>query len=306
MDPFQPFEVRVPGSSANLGSGFDSIGMAVNRFLHLRFSPAEELTVTAETESLREVMGKGDNLIVQVMREVFQSVGQPFPPFRMEVETGIPLMRGLGSSAAAIVGGLTAANHLLGNPFTSQELFRQAVRREGHPDNVGPSLFGGVVIASWDGEEVHALQGPLPPFSLVAAIPKVPLATSRSREALPARLDFAEAVLASSRANLLTAALFAGDWDAFGIGLRDRFHQPYRSSLVPGLDRVLQGAVRHGALGAALSGAGPTMVAFTFDPEPVRQFVAEVFREEGIPVQVLTLHPQAEGAAVRLTEGMGS
>lgn len=306
MDPFQPFEVTVPGSSANLGSGFDSIGMAVNRFLHLRFSPAEKWTVSSENESLREILRNGDNLILEMMGEVFRSVDQPLPPFRMEVETGIPLMRGLGSSAAAIVGGLVAANHLLGNPFSSQELFRLAVHREGHPDNVGPSLFGGVVVASWDGEEAHAVQAPLPPFTVVAAIPEVPLATSRSRKALPGRLGFGEAVLGSSRANLLTAALFAGDWDAFRVGLRDRFHQPYRSPLVPGLDRVLQGAVRHGALGAALSGAGPTMVVFTFDPDPVRQFVAEVFREERVPVQVLTLYPQAEGAAVRLTEERGS
>ncbi|MFD1426474.1 homoserine kinase [Kroppenstedtia sanguinis] len=306
MDPFLSFEVTVPGSSANLGSGFDSIGMAVNRFLHLRFSPAEEWTVTAEDESFREVMQKGDNLILEVMKEVFQAVDQQLPPFRLEVESEIPLMRGLGSSAAAIVGGLMAANHLLGDPFSVQELFRRAVHREGHPDNVGPSLFGGVVVASWDGEKVHAVPAPLPPFSVIAVIPELPLATSRSRKVLPAQLRFDEAVLGSSRANLLTAALFSGDWDAFGIGLRDRFHQPFRSALVPGLNRVLQESVLHGALGAALSGAGPTMAVFTFDPKSVRQFVEKVFQEEGIPVQVLTLSPQAEGAVIRLTEGMRS
>lgn len=257
--------------------------------------------VSTRDEGLREIFRDGDNLIVEVMREVFLEAGQPIPPFRMEAETDIPLMRGLGSSASAIVAGLTAANQLLGNPFSRQELFQRAVRREGHPDNVGPSLFGGVVVASWDGERAHVIQAPVPPFTVVAAIPEVTLATSRAREALPNKLSFSEAVLGSSRANLLTGALFTGDWEAFRVGLMDRFHQPYRSSLAPGLDRVLQGAVNHGALGAALSGAGPTVVAFTLDPEPVRQFVVEAFQEEDIPVQVLTLNPQAEGASIRLT-----
>ncbi|PTX55300.1 homoserine kinase [Melghirimyces profundicolus] len=302
MDPFQPFEVKVPGSTANLGSGFDSIGMAVDRNLRLRVSPSERLSVTVRGEDLKNIMKDGDNLILEVMRETCLLSMKSLPPLHLEVESDIPLMRGLGSSAAAIVAGLVAANHLLGRPFDRQTLFQQAVRREGHPDNVGASLFGGVVISSWDGEKAYAVRTPVPPFYLVAAIPGVPLATARAREVLPDTLSHREAVLGSSRANLLTAALLTRDWEAFRVGLMDRFHQPFRAPLVPGLNRVLNEAVEHGALGAALSGAGPTVVAFALDPEPVRQFMERVFEEEGVPAEIMVLRPGEEGARVRLTD----
>ncbi|SMO38016.1 homoserine kinase [Melghirimyces algeriensis] len=301
MKPFQSFEVTVPGSSANMGSGFDSIGLAINRYLRIRFSPAEETKVIVKGDELQRLLREKKNLIIDVMRDVFQKMDRPMPSFQMEVETEIPLMRGLGSSAAAIVAGLIAANHLLGNPFDREALFQEAVHWEGHPDNVGPALFGGLVVAAWDGNKAHAIQAPIPPFSVVAAIPGKPLATSKAREVLPSQLSHQEAVLGSSRANLLTASLFTGDWEAFRVGLMDCFHQPYRSLLIPGLDQVLQGAVKHGALGAALSGAGPTVVAFALDPEPVHHFMEETFQKEGMLMDILRLRPCERGATVRLT-----
>ncbi|MDA8352993.1 MAG: homoserine kinase [Firmicutes bacterium] len=301
MDPFQPFEVTVPGSTANLGSGFDSIGMAVNRTLRLSFSPASHLTLTTPDPELKPMIEEEENLILKVMRELFFAAGTSLPSFHLEIRSNIPLMRGLGSSAAAIVAALVAANHLLGRPLDRETLFQQAVKWEGHPDNVGPSLFGGVVISSWDGEEASRVQAPVPPFHLVAAIPEVTLATTRARQALPEQLTHQEAVLGSSRANLLTAALLTQNWEALRVGLRDRFHQPYRSALVPGLERVLTDAGEHGAIGAALSGAGPTVIAFSMEPVSTRRFMEESFQKEGVPVKVIGLKPCSEGAKVRLT-----
>ncbi|WP_169713552.1 homoserine kinase [Paludifilum halophilum] len=301
MDRWKPFEVVVPGSTANLGSGFDSLGMAVDRFLRLRISPSDRMRMKTRGGVLEQVDLDDNNLILRVMREAFREKGRRLPPLLLEAESDIPLMRGLGSSAAAIVAGWTAANRLLGNPWSREELLQRATRTEGHPDNVGASLYGGVVITSWDGRHAHLLQAETPPLTIVAAVPLVSLATSEARHVLPEHLTHGEAVLGSSRANLLTAALLTGNWEALRVGMNDRFHQPYRLSLVPGLQEMLEGAYRHGALGAALSGAGPTVIAFTLDPESVSEYMEDVFQNLSVPADIFILRPYDRGAVVGLT-----
>jgi len=302
---FNDFEVVVPASTANMGPGFDSLGMALNLFLRLRFSQQERMEIVLRGNHLGGVPTDGRNLVVRVMREAFRKMGRSMPPFRLEMESDIPLMRGLGSSAAAVVGGLMAANHLLGNPWSREDLLLQATRLEGHPDNVAASLFGGVVVCSWDGERVHHVQCPPPPLHVVTAIPSFPLSTERAREVLPQNLPHSRAVLASSRANLLTAVLFTGRWELLDVAMEDWFHQPYRYPLVPGMEEVLSGSREHGALGVALSGAGPTLIAFAREPERVGRFMKEVFSRHGISVRILFLLPFEEGASVRLTIGLG-
>ncbi|MFC4078358.1 homoserine kinase [Salinithrix halophila] len=301
MEEFQPFETVVPGSTANLGSGFDSIGMALDRFLRLHIEPSDQLELDPKGEALAQVERGRDNLVFRVMEQLFRKAGQQMPSLRIVAESDIPLARGLGSSAAAIVAGLMAANYLLGKPFSRKELFREATEWEGHPDNVGASLFGGVVIASWDGEQVHRVSAPVPPFQLVAAIPRVSLATSRAREVLPASISHGEAVLGSSRANLLTAALLTGDGELLRVGMKDRFHQPYRMALVPGLEELIQEAENYGALGVALSGAGPTVVAFASDPDSVVRYMERVFQRLDVEADIIRLRPSGQGAVVRLT-----
>ncbi|MBO2533281.1 MAG: homoserine kinase [Thermoactinomycetaceae bacterium] len=305
MAPFDDFEVVVPASTANMGPGFDSLGMALNLFLRLRFSHQDRMEIVLRGDQWKGVPADGRNLVIRVMREAFRRMGRKLPPFRLEMESDIPLMRGLGSSAAAVVGGLLAANHLLGGPFSKEEILLEATRREGHPDNAAASLFGGVVICSWDGERVYHVQGDPPPLHVVTAVPSFSLSTEQARKVLPKSLPHPLAVLASSRANLLTAALLTGKWELLEVAMEDWFHQPYRFPLVPGMEEVLADSRRHGALGVALSGAGPTLIAFTREPERVGRFMKGVFARHGISVRILSLLPFAEGATVRLTIGMG-
>ncbi|MDR6226390.1 homoserine kinase [Desmospora profundinema] len=296
-----PFEVRVPGSTANLGSGFDSVGMAIDHWLTLHVTPALQTEVVPIDPHLREIQTDGENLILQVMAACFAEAGQPMPQCRVEVSSDIPLARGLGSSAAAIVGGLAAANHLLGEPWERDVLYQKAVRWEGHPDNVGASLFGGVVIASWDGDRLDYITASPPPFLLVAAVPRMQLKTAKARQVLPNTLAHPEAVMGSSRANLLVAGLLTGDRQALAAGLNDRFHQPYRTSLVPGLKAVLEGVTRHGGIGAFLSGAGPTVMAFADDPVQVERFLVSALADADVQADVYSLESVSTGATVRLT-----
>lgn len=295
------FEVVVPCSTANLGPGFDSIGMALDRFLRLRFSPSDRLHVEMSGENLQGVPSGEDNLVVQVMKKVFAAQGLSLPPFYLEMESEIPLTKGLGSSAAAIVGGLVAANHLLGSPWNREDLLQMAMEWEGHPDNVGASLYGGMVVGSWDGERAHLIDCEPPDLPLVAVIPNQPLSTRLAREVLPEKYSRSKAILSSSRANLLVAALLTRRFDLLKTAMRDAFHQPYRESLVPGLKEVLSEACEHGALGAALSGAGPTIIAFAAEKERLKAYFKEKFRELGVSVEVAELKSCRKGAYIRLT-----
>ncbi|SFS96321.1 homoserine kinase [Marininema halotolerans] len=301
MASFSPFEVRVPGSTANLGSGFDSIGLAINRYLYLRIQPSNQWEIYGVGEELAQVNQGEENLIFRVMEPLFAREGRSLPPMKMEVESEIPITRGLGSSAAAIIAGLVAANHLLGEPYSKDTLLQMATQWEGHPDNVGASLYGGGIIATWDGEKVHYVHTPAPPFPMLVAIPDAPLATSEARKVLPDQLKHTEAVLASSRANLLTAALLTGNREALRIGMQDRFHQPYRAALVPGLNELITEGPHHGAIGVALSGAGPTVIAFTENEEKMLHFMKEVFHKNKVSVRILHLHPCTEGVTLHLT-----
>lgn len=156
----QSIEIAVPASTANLGPGFDSIGMALNRFLRIRAYPAERTELELIGPHLQGLPQDGQNFLLQVVEDACRSVGQTAPPLRIQVESDIPLMRGLGSSASAIIAGLLLANHLLGEPWDREEILLKATQYEGHPDNVSASLLGGVVIGSWDGERVDVVQAP--------------------------------------------------------------------------------------------------------------------------------------------------
>lgn len=298
----ESFKVKIPCSTANLGPGFDSIGMALNRYLFLHFSPAEELKITLSGDNDEQnIPLDHNNLIIKVMKKAFADHQYPFPTFHLRIQNHIPLARGLGSSAAAIVGGYLAANQIMGKPWSTDELFQQATRWEGHPDNVGPSLYGGVTIGSWDGETASVFTCDPPDVPILAVIPDQVLFTKKARAILPASYSRQEAVLASSRANLLTAALIAKRWDLLSVAMQDRFHQPYRQDLVPGLKESLSEAHKNGAWGVALSGAGPTLIAFVKDMEQLQSYFWQLFAKWDIRMEMVALEPIKEGAVVQLT-----
>lgn len=297
---------RVPASTANLGPGFDTLGMALPLFewIDLRPStPEEGTTVTLLGDNLDGLPTDKSNLVYEVAQRVFAKAGVELPELRIAIRSEIPLTRGLGSSASAIVGALVAANELIGAPLSRDELFHMASELENHPDNVGPSIYGGIVAASWDGERASAVRlEPPADLDALVVIPAFELATKKARGVLPASVSLRDAVFNVSHSSLLTAALAAGRLDAVREALRDRLHQPYRAALVPGMETILREAPRHGALGAVLSGAGPTLLVLAeagCDRGEIERFVAGVMADEGIRAATRWLKPWPEGAVTR-------
>mgnify|MGYP001165756963 CR=1 FL=1 len=256
------FIIRVPGSSANLGPGFDSIGLAVNRYLDLSVYPDKEWSFQGEGE-LADLPPVEENLIYRVAQHVAKQEGKTLPPCRVAMKTNIPLAKGLGSSAAATVAAIELANQLLALNLTQQEKLRYASLIEGHPDNVSPSLMGGLVVGSHTEEWTEVIQCGVPPVDLVLMVPHERLLTKKARAILPKQFSFKEAVRASSISNVLVAAILSKDWKTAGRMMkRDLFHHPYRTRLIPELAQILEEQDRFPAYGAALSGAGPSIMWF--------------------------------------------
>lgn len=255
--------IQVPGSTANLGPGFDSIGLAVNRYLTLEVEKADSWELVMLSEELNVFPKDESNFIIQVASKTAAKYGKTLPSCKIKMESDIPLTRGLGSSAAAIIAGIELADAVAELNLTKEEKFQIASQMEGHPDNVGASLFGGLVIGSQQEDEVFAVVNNLLQFDLVTVIPTEELLTKESRNILPKELPFAEAVKAGSIGNVMVAALLSGDYRLAGKMMRkDLYHQPYRKQLVPHLERIEEMAYKEGAYGVALSGAGPTVICF--------------------------------------------
>ncbi|WP_088103977.1 homoserine kinase [Halalkalibacter urbisdiaboli] len=257
-----PFVVTVPGSTANLGPGFDSVGLGVNRYLTLVVKEADEWFFHSDSEDLQDVPSGEDNLICEVAKHVAADLGKTLSPCEVKMTSDIPLARGLGSSAAAIVAGIELANQLLGDVLTDEQKVRYASVWEGHPDNVAASVYGGLVIGTHTEEATNVLFGGVPEVDLVFLIPTEELKTKKARGVLPETLTHRQAVRGSSVANVLVASILQGNWELAGKMMsEDVFHHPYRNKLVPHLDEVIDVVLHEtDAYGAALSGAGPTML----------------------------------------------
>jgi homoserine kinase len=259
--------VRVPATSANLGPGFDALGLALDLANTVRITTSDAVQIRVQGEGAGELAESPANLTYRALALVAECAGASPPPVRLDCDNAIPLARGLGSSSAAIVAGLVAGNHLLGDPLTTADLLTLAVQIEGHPDNVTPALLGGVRAC------VHAdhgvLQAAIPlarPLHAVLFIPDFPMATEAARRLLPRQVSLADAVFNVSRAALLVAALAAGDYALLREATRDRLHQPARAALFPSMPIFFQAALDAGAVGAFLSGAGSTLLALVDGP----------------------------------------
>ncbi len=301
--------VTVPASTANLGPGFDALGMAFQLFAVVEMQVSETTEIVLNGSELQALAADKSNLLYQVAVQVFQQAGLPVPELNITATCDIPLTRGLGSSAAAIVGALVAANSLAGEPFTRDELFAMASRMEGHPDNVGASMFGGIVVATMPEEKnkpVPYVRFP-PPTGLrvMVVIPDFWLSTEKARHVLPEVYSKQDVIYNVGHSSLLVAALAYGRLDLLAQAMRDRLHQPYRAELVPGLTDILEGAPRHGALGAALSGAGPTILLFYSgeeEKERLVSFVDQVMSRNGIAYRTMLLKPDQLGVQVEYPE----
>ncbi|WP_102273989.1 homoserine kinase [Cytobacillus massiliigabonensis] len=253
--------IRVPGSSANLGPGFDSIGLALDVYLTLEVETAIEWEVVPLSEELNIFPKDNTNYILQIAIETAEKYNQKLPACRIKVKSDIPLARGLGSSAAAIVAGIELADALCKLHLTQQEKLEWASKIEGHPDNVGASLLGGLVVGCQFEDEVSVESFHHLEIDIVAVIPREELLTRDSRGVLPQTLLYENAVQAGAVGNVMIAALLNGNYRQVGKMMKaDRYHHPYRKEIVPHLQVIEELAPDFGAFGVALSGAGPTVL----------------------------------------------
>lgn len=307
----QKVRVKVPASTANLGPGFDSLGMALNLYAWIDMAISDETTIHLIGDQMYGIPTDKSNLIYKVAQMVFEQADVSHPELEITMYSDIPLTRGLGSSASAIVGALAGANALIGNKLTQYELFQIASRLEKHPDNVGASLFGGIVVAFWDGEKAESIRiEPDSNLEVLVAIPAFQLSTEKARSVMPKQVAMKDAVFNLSHSSLLVAALSTGNLGMIRHAMKDALHQPYRAELIPGMKTLLEQAENHGALGVALSGAGPTMLALvdarSGQKEELEAFLKGTLAKEGIEAQTLWLKPSGEGvAAILLQEGDG-
>lgn len=290
--------VSVPATSANVGPGFDTIGVALDwhNIFHLSVGGLTETTLRPRALVLPE-----SSLAHQAMDRLFATVGVERPPIFVQTEANIPFTRGLGSSSTAVVGGLLGANALLGDPLDREAILDLAMAIEGHPDNVAPALYGGFQIAvrSVEGEITRVSVSAPEELRAVVCIPEQPLPTEEARAALPAAWTRAETVANLGRVAVLMTALIGRRWDLLRVGMDDALHQPYRAHLVPGFHAAIQAALDAGAYGACLSGAGSAMLAFTgaHQEEIGEAMCAAVGRAGGL-AQWVALELDASGARV--------
>ncbi|ETX07846.1 homoserine kinase [Candidatus Entotheonella palauensis] len=304
MDAITPtyrhVQVRVPASTANLGSGFDIFGMALEIYntFSLRLTTESQWSVTVPTTLT--MPANRDNLVFQSACRLFKEVGFDPQGLHLELDINIPLARGLGSSSSAIIGGLVAANAMVGFPCDRKALLDMAIEIEGHPDNVTPALIGGMTLSYKTGQTHRYLNLPCPSeLNIVLAIPDFQLGTAQARSILPPHITRSDAIFNGSRTALLVAALYEKRYDWLATAMEDHIHQPYRASLVPGMTEAIAAGYRANALGVALSGAGPTLIALVqHDAKAVGAVLQETFRQHGVSCNIRTVQPDIDGAVV--------
>jgi homoserine kinase len=264
--------VRVPATSANLGPGFDAVGAALKLYNTLcvtRRDPAAGtpcIAITGEGAALLPTDER--NVVWQAMQKTFAAVpghaaDAQFGAYALRLTNGIPLASGLGSSAAARLCGMLAANAIMGNKLSEEQLLALGTELEGHPDNMVPALLGGFCVAAATANGLQYVR--LKPLRLkvVVAHPAFELPTTKARKVLPKQVPFSDAVFTAGRVGLLVAAAHTGRYAVLREAMDDRIHQPYRAPLIPGFHQVVAAAIAAGACGAALSGAGPSVIAFS-------------------------------------------
>jgi homoserine kinase len=295
--------VTVPATTANLGAGFDCIGAALTLHNKFKFQIVDgdtQIIVTGSEAARVDTIHK-DNLLYCAYVKLYEHIGKTPPPVKMEIGLGVPLARGLGSSATAIVGGLVGANILAGEPLTQSQVMELAISMEGHPDNVVPALIGGCRLAAtgvngWEICDIPWHDSVVP----VVAIPDFELSTNVARQVLPTEISRADAIFNISHLGLLLRALSTGNTSWLQASLQDRLHQPYRKSLIKGYDEVSTAALNAGAYGMVISGAGPTLLALTDTSHSldVVAAMATAWKNVGVAAQVRALNIDNNGATV--------
>ncbi len=294
--------VSVPATTANLGVGFDCLGAALTMANEFQFAVVEggaKLKIIVEGDEADKVDMGENNLIYRSLLQLYQHLGKKPPNLEITIKLGVPLSRGLGSSATAIIAGLLGANHLAGNPLSQSEIMEMAIAIEGHPDNVVPALWGNCLLSvedagKWQISSIPWHQEIIP----VVAIPNFELSTQEARAVLPTEYSPRDAIFNISRMGLLIRALSTHNPEWLQTALADKLHQPYRQQLIMGYEQVQQAAITAGAYGMVISGAGPTLLALTNSGcvEQVVKSMGETWANMGIEADVRSLEINTSGA----------
>lgn len=297
-------KISVPGTSANCGPGFDTLGVACTIYneMEVTLCPEARLEIEVEGEGAGIIVPDERNIVWRSVRAVLDKAGKldDYKGIILKMKNEVPLSRGLGSSAAAIVAGIKAANVILGNPFGQREMLQMATDIEGHPDNVAPALYGGFTISIMRNGRPECFSFmPRLNLKLVVAVPDFPLSTRMARSVLPSAVPMKDAINNIGRSSLMVAALMRGNLHFLRHAFDDALHQPYRAKLIPGMFDVFSAARRNGALGATLSGAGPCLIAYTVDnPDGIGQAMVETFKKHEIESRYVVLDVDPHGVKV--------
>lgn len=291
-------KVRVPGTSANIGPGFDAFGLALSIYNTFSFEEKNDGKLTIR--GVERKYQSDTNLVYRSMQKVFKKVGYHPKGLYIHTDVDIPISRGLGSSATCIVGGLFGANALIGSPLSTEELFDIAVELEGHPDNVAPAIFGGLVVSMNDhGKNVHIKSQVHPCYEFYALVPDFPLSTSDARKVLPKKVSFSDATHNLPRATMTYLALANGSEEILKLCMKDRLHQPYRKRLIAHYDVITKKAREMGCLNTCISGAGPTILAInSVDNHDFQQDMLAYLSEKAPGWLIIPLSPDNQGVQV--------
>jgi homoserine kinase len=300
--------IKVPATSANLGPGFDALGLALNLWNEAVFIPTKDrkLSLTIEGEGRDHLPTDASNAIIDAALQIYDLAGKPCNGMKIHCINRIPLGSGLGSSSAALLTGMLGANAILGGPFSREEILKLAIETEGHPDNVAPAMLGGLVASIIHESHVVSLRLTLTsqrtPIHITVVFPEFDFPTKQARAILPKQIERKDAIYNISRAVIVTEAFRVGDLNMLGEAMTDKLHQPYRLPLIPGAQEALEAMKQAGASAVALSGAGPSLIAFSSKRETaIGKAGQRAFQQAGLNSRLYKLKINRKGAAVHNT-----
>jgi homoserine kinase len=299
--------VKVPATTANLGPGFDALGLALNLWNEAEFASTEDnhIVLGIDGEGKGVLPTNADNAIAEAALQIYDLAGKPCPGLHIACQNRVPLGSGMGSSSAAMLTGMLGANALLGNPFTDEEILKLAIETEGHPDNVAPAMLGGLVASIVHENRVFSMRLPAKAnhgsIHATVVLPDFDFPTKQARAILPRQVERSDAIYNISRAVLVTEALRTGNLELLGIAMKDSLHQPYRLPLIPGAIAALEAGKKAGAAAVALSGAGPGLIAFSSQQDTgIGPSMKRAFESAGISARICALETSYEGAEVSI------
>lgn len=297
-------KIKIPCSTSNLGPGFDTLGLALNRYLLLsaETEKSSSLHITVEGNGKDHIAIDESNLVYNAMKVTAAKLGKPLPALHVQINNGIPAYGGLGGSGAAIAGGVFLANELLNGGLDKEAMLNIAVGIEGHPDNVSAAIFGGLTINCFDADRnVHCTSVKIDPtLSVIACSPHFQVQTKEARKILPQQVSLKDAVTNIENAASLVAALMNRNYDALRYVTSERLHEQYRATLIPGFTDVKESALNAGALSFNISGAGPTVFAFAVsNQQQIADAMVDAFGRNGQKATAEIMSVENNGA-VRL------